>query len=54
MQARLSLHLSKCHIVGNHMAWLIYAHHLIHLTKGTMANSVDTTGRFKRFFRYTS
>ena len=23
-QARLSLHLSKCHIVGNHMSWLIY------------------------------
>ena len=23
-QARLSLHLSKCHIVGNHMAWLKY------------------------------
>ena len=22
-QARLSLHLSKCHIVGNHMSWLI-------------------------------
>ena len=22
--ARLSLHLSKCHIVGNHMSWLIY------------------------------
>ena len=21
-QARLSLHLSKCHIVGNHMSWL--------------------------------
>ena len=24
-QARLSLHLLKCHIVGNHMLWLIYA-----------------------------
>ena len=23
-QACLSLHLSKCHIVGNHMLWLIY------------------------------
>ena len=23
-QARLSLHLSKYHIVGNHMSWLIY------------------------------
>ena len=23
-QARLSLHLSKCHIVGNHMSWLNY------------------------------
>ena len=23
-QARLSLHLSKCHIVGNHMSRLIY------------------------------
>ena len=22
--ARLSLHLSKCHIVGNHMSWLNY------------------------------
>ena len=22
-QARLGLHLSKCHIVGNHMLWLI-------------------------------
>ena len=22
-QARLSLDLSKCHIVGNHMSWLI-------------------------------
>ena len=22
-QARLSLHLLKCHIVGNHMSWLI-------------------------------
>ena len=21
-QARLSLHLSKCHIVGNHVSWL--------------------------------
>ena len=21
-QARLSLHISKCHIVGNHMSWL--------------------------------
>ena len=25
-QACLSLHLSKCHIVGNHMSWLIYFH----------------------------
>ena len=24
-QDRLSLHLSKCHIVGNHMPWLKYA-----------------------------
>ena len=24
MQARLSLHLSKCHIVGNHMSRLFY------------------------------
>ena len=23
-QARLSIHLSKCHIVGNHMSWLIF------------------------------
>ena len=23
-EARLSLHLSKCHIVGNHMSWLIF------------------------------
>ena len=23
-QARLSLHLSKCHIAGNHMLWLNY------------------------------
>ena len=23
-EARMSLHLSKCHIVGNHMSWLIY------------------------------
>ena len=23
-QARMSLHLSKCHIVGNHMSWLKY------------------------------
>ena len=23
-QARLSLHLSKCHVVGNHMRWLIF------------------------------
>ena len=23
-QARLSLHLSKYHIVGNHMSWLMY------------------------------
>ena len=23
-QARLSLHMSKWHIVGNHMSWLIY------------------------------
>ena len=23
-QIRLSLHMSKCHIVGNHMSWLIY------------------------------
>ena len=23
-QARLSLHMSKCHIVGNHTAWLNY------------------------------
>ena len=22
-QARLSLHLSKCHIVGNHFSWFI-------------------------------
>ena len=22
-QARLSIHMSKCHIVGNHMSWLI-------------------------------
>ena len=25
VQARPSLHLSKCHIVGIHMSWLIYA-----------------------------
>ena len=24
VQARLSLHLSTCHIVGYHMLWLIY------------------------------
>ena len=24
-QAHLSLHLSKCHIVGNHMSWLKYS-----------------------------
>ena len=24
VQARLSLHFSKCHIGGNHMSWLIY------------------------------
>ena len=24
IQARLSLHLSKCHIVGNHMPWLVF------------------------------
>ena len=23
-QALLSLHLSKCHIVGNHMSWLTF------------------------------
>ena len=23
-QSRLSLHLSKCHSVGNHMSWFIY------------------------------
>ena len=23
-EARLSLQLSKCHIVGNHMSWLIF------------------------------
>ena len=23
-EARLNLHLSKCHIVGNHMSWLIF------------------------------
>ena len=26
-QARLSPHLSKCHIVGNHMSRLIYQYH---------------------------
>ena len=25
-QAHLRLHLSKCHIVGNHMSWLILMH----------------------------
>ena len=25
-QARVSQHLSKCHIAGNHMLWLIYSH----------------------------
>ena len=28
-QARLSLHLSKYHIVGNHMSWLIYIRNLM-------------------------
>ena len=25
-QARLSLHLSNCHVVGNHMSWLLMFH----------------------------
>ena len=29
-QARPSLHLSKCHIVGNHMSWLNYDHAFSH------------------------
>ena len=32
-QARLSLHLLKCHIVGNHMSWLI-----IRTARGTALN----------------
>ena len=28
-QARLSLHLSKCHIVGNHMSWLNYVAYFV-------------------------
>ena len=28
-QARLSLHLSKCHIVGNHKPWLIWFHNFL-------------------------
>ena len=29
-QARLSLHMSKCHIIGNHMSGLIIKHQLKH------------------------
>ena len=30
LKARVSLHLSKCHIGGNHMSWLICDTGLIH------------------------
>ena len=31
MEALLSLHLSKCHIVGNHVSWLIYSADIVSL-----------------------
>ena len=32
-QARLNLHLSKCHIVGNHMPWLILLRQFFYVQK---------------------
>ena len=36
-QASLSLHMSKCHIVGNHMSQLIYGHTNIKIGKEARA-----------------
>ena len=33
-QARLSLHLSKCHNVGNHLSWLILFLSILEKYKG--------------------
>ena len=47
VQARLSLHLSKCHIVGNHMSWLIWdAGYLEGLIQGPLLCLVQTLPYF--------
>ena len=41
VQARLSLHLSKCHIVGNHMSRLKYELLMLNLDMSCFENSVN-------------
>ena len=54
-KARLSLHMSKCHIVGNHMSRLNYrvaeaGYQTSSCTIAMQGHSVNTTLTFKRNF----